>query len=257
MFSYDDYREMIRAVQESGRPSKYRDALGSDEFAIVRHDVEYSVDRAYRLSLVESEMGFSSTWFFQFTNNTYNMFSRRSLAKIYDMKERGHVIGLHYALDGVTDMAKVREIIPKQLDILSTMLGFEVNEFSVHRPPASVLAENIKYPGIINAYQDDFFSFAPNVTDDTVLDVKYMSDANHIWRYGYPTRENILGNKKVQILAHPFAWCEHGYENRDNYAALVQEMYSEMIASIDGECKDFCEYREEFDAVKLLDPMEK
>ena len=259
MFSYDDYREIIKAIQDSGRASNYRDSLGKDEFAIMRHDVEYSVDRAYELSLVESEMGFTSTWFFQFTNNTYNMFSRRSKAKINDMKERGHIIGLHYALDGVTDMAKVREIIPKQLQIVSDMMGYEITEFSVHRPPVAILAENIKYPGIINAYQDDFFSFAPNVTDGTALDVKYMSDANHIWRYGYPTRENILGNKKVQILVHPFAWCEHGYDNRDNYASLVREMYTEMIESIDDECKDFCEYKAEFDSVtdSLLAPNEK
>ena len=99
---------------------------------------------------------------------------------------------------------------------------------------------------MLNAYQDDFFTFAEGVTDDTVLDVKYMSDANHIWRYGYPTRENILNHKKVQILTHPFGWCEEGYDNHDNYVSLVREKYKEMIVSIDDECKDFKEYLNEF-----------
>ena len=254
MFSYDDYREIIKAIQESGRAKNYREALGSDEFVIMRHDVEYSVDRAYDLSLVESEMGFTSTWFFQWTNNSYNILSRRSKAKINDMHDRGHVIGLHYALNGLTDMQQARKQIVKEMRILSEMFDYEITEFSVHRPPVEILAENIKLPNVINAYQDDFFSFAPDVTDDTVLPVKYMSDANHIWRYGYPTRENILNHKKVQILVHPFAWCEAGYDNRDNYAAMVQEKYTEMIESIDAECKDFKEYREEFDGVTLLKP---
>lgn len=59
-----------------------------------------------------------------------------------------------------------------------------------------------KAPGILNAYQDDFFTFAENVTLDTPVQVKYMSDANHIWRYGYPDRENITSYDKVQILTH-------------------------------------------------------
>ena len=33
-------------------------------------------------------------------------------------------------------------------------------EFSIHRPSADVLREDIKLPGIINAYQDEYFTFA-------------------------------------------------------------------------------------------------
>ena len=251
MFSYDDYREIVKVIKESGRVSKYRDALGADEFAIMRHDVEYSVERAYALSQVENDMDFTSTWFFQITNNTYNPFSRRSKQMINDMRDRGHVIGLHYALDGETDMERVREQIPQHLRIMSEMLGFEVTELSIHRPPTAALAANFKYDGIINAYQDEFFSFAPDVTDDTPLDVKYMSDANHIWRYGYPTRENIMNHPKVQILTHPFAWCEHGYDNHDNYVSLLKEMYVTTVRSVNDECKDFKEYLEEFKGAKI------
>ena len=252
MFSYEDYRQIIRIIQESGRAAGYEEALYRDSFVIMRHDVEYSVDRAYALSQVESEMGFVSTWFFQWTNNSYNILSRRSQSMIRDMHERGHRIGLHYALNGLTDMRQVRRQLVKEMRILSDMFEFEITQFSVHRPTAAVLAENIKLPNVLNAYQNDFFSFAPDVTPETKLEVKYMSDANHIWRYGYPDRETILGNRKVQILTHPFAWSEKGYDNHDNYVALVREKYAEMIESIDGECKDFCEYRDEFMGARLI-----
>ncbi len=252
MFSFDEYREIIRIIQESGRAVGYEEALRRDSFVIMRHDVEYSVDRAYALSLVESEMGFTSTWFFQWTNNSYNILSRRSQEMIRDMHERGHQIGLHYALNGLTDMRQVRHQILKEMRILSDMFDFEINRFSVHRPTPDILAENIKLPNILNAYQDDFFTFAPQITPETVLHVKYMSDANHIWRYGYPDRSTILGNPRVQILTHPFAWTQKGYDNRNNYATLIQEKYKEMIDSIDGECKDFCEYRDEFLSAQLI-----
>lgn len=246
MFSFDDYREIIRIIKASKRHANYADALGRESFVIMRHDVEYSVERAYELARVEQSMDFVSTYFFQWTNNSYNILSRRNLDMIKDMHERGQHIGLHFALNGMTDMAEIRKRIRKEVDILSEMFGFSIKEFSIHRPSKDVLRENIKLDGILNAYQDDFFTFAEQVTEDTPVAVKYMSDANHIWRYGYPDEKNITEHAKVQILTHPFAWCKEGYNNFNNYRALVQEKYEELIDSIDQECKDFGEYKDYF-----------
>ena len=246
MFSFEDYKEIIKIIQATGRHANYADALKMDKFIIMRHDVEYSVERAYELSRVEQSMDFVSTYFFQWTNNSYNVLSRRNLDMIKDMHERGQHIGLHFALNGMTDMAEIRKRIQKEADILSEMFGFAIKEFSIHRPSKDVLRENIKLDGLINAYQDDFFTFAEQVTEETPVAVKYMSDANHIWRYGYPDEKNITGYDKVQILTHPFAWCKEGYNNFNNYRALVQEKYEELIASIDQECKDFGEYKDYF-----------
>ena len=238
MFSFEDYKEIIRIIQATGRHANYADALSKDKFVIMRHDVEYSVERAYELARVESSMDFISTFFFQWTNNSYNILSRKNLDMIKDMHERGQHIGLHFALNGMTDMTEIRKRIKKEIDILSEMFGFQITEFSIHRPSKDVLRENIKLDGIINAYQDDFFTFAEQVTPETPVKVKYLSDANHIWRYGYPDEENITGYDKVQILTHPFAWCKEGYNNFNNYVELVN--------SIDQECKDFSEYKDYF-----------
>lgn len=246
MFSYEDYRTIINIIKSTGLQANYREAVKRDKFIIMRHDVEYSVERAYNLSKVEDSMDFSATYFFQWTNNAYNILSRKNMDMVKDMHERGHVIGLHYALNGMTDMEQVKKQIKKEIEILSGMFGFQVDTFSVHRPSKDILRENIKFPEILNAYQDDFFTFAENVTAETPVAVKYLSDANHIWRYGYPDEKNITGHDKVQILTHPFAWCKEGYNNFNNYRALVQEKYEELIDSIDQECKDFGEYKDYF-----------
>ena len=253
MFSFDDYREMLQIIKDTGRACTYEEALGRDSFVIMRHDVEYSVERAYELSKVEESMDFRSHFFFQWTNNSYNILSRRNMDMVKDMHERGQHIGLHYALNGLTDIEQIRKEIVKEADILSEMFGFEIKDFSIHRPSPDALRADMKFNKLLNAYQDDFFTFADKVTDDTKLGVKYMSDANHVWRYGYPDEKNITGNKKVQILVHPFAWTKKGYDNYDNYRHMVREKYAVMIDSIDSECKDFCEYRDTFDNdVKLL-----
>lgn len=246
MFSYDDYKEIIRIIKSTGKYADYKQAMGRDRFVIMRHDVEYSVERAYQLSKVEESMDFTSTFFFQWTNNNYNILSKRNMEMIKDMHERGQTIGLHYALNGLTDMEQVRKQIVKEMDILSEMCGFKIDTFSVHRPSKDILRENIKLPGILNAYQDDFFTFAEEVNENTPVAVKYLSDANHIWRYGYPDEKNITEYDKVQILVHPFAWHKNGYDNFNNYVALVEEKYAQMIDSIDCECKDFGEYKDWF-----------
>ena len=246
MFSYDDYREIISIIKSTGRQCSYEEALYRDRFIIMRHDVEYSVDRAYQLAKVEQSMDFVSTFFFQWTNNSYNILSRKNMDMIKDMHERGQRIGLHFALNGMTDMLQIRKRIKMEMEILSEMFGFEITVFSVHRPSRDILRENIKLDGILNAYQDDFFTFAETIDEDTELKVKYMSDANHIWRYGYPDEPNITGYDKVQILTHPFAWCRKGYDNFDNYKSLLQEKYVELVESVDNECKDFGEYKEYF-----------
>lgn len=243
MFSYEDYKAIIRIIKTTDLQTDYKHALTRDRFIIMRHDVEYSVERAYELAKVEESMDFTSNYFFQWTNNSYNILSRRNMDRIKDMHERGHNIGLHFALNGLTDMEQVKKRIVQEVNILSEMFGFPITQFSVHRPSKDVLRENIKLPGIINAYQDEFFTFGENVTEDTPVAVKYLSDANHIWRYGYPDEKNILGHDKVQILTHPFAWTRHGYDNFENYKTLIAEKYAEMVESVDAECKDFCEYK--------------
>ena len=82
------------------------------------------------------------------------------------MHERGHTIGLHFALNGMTDMEQIRKQIAKEMEILNSMFEFKIDTFSIHRPSKDVLRENIKLPGIINAYQDEFFTFAENVTEN-------------------------------------------------------------------------------------------
>ena len=247
MFSYDDYRAIIGLVKESGRACTYEEARKREQFILVRHDVEYSVDRAHALSRVEDSMDFHAHYFFQWTNNSYNILSRKNRDILTDMHERGHVIGLHFALNGMTDMELIRARIRQEIVMLSDMLGFEITCFSIHRPSPAVLAENIKLPGILNAYQDEFFSFDPKAAPDSELRVKYLSDANHIWRYGYPDEETIRRHPRIQILAHPFAWTKKGYDNQENYRTLIREKYAEMIDSIDHECKDFAPFRETFE----------
>ena len=78
----------VRISKASGRQATYAEALGRDSFVIIRHDVEYSVERALALSRVEESMDFRSHYFFQWTNNSYNILSRKNRDILKEMHER-------------------------------------------------------------------------------------------------------------------------------------------------------------------------
>ena len=244
MFSYEDYSRIVNIIKDSKRQKTYLEAINSDDFIIMRHDVEYSVERAYRLSRLEDKLDFKSTYYFQWTNNTYNLLSKINLEMIHEMHKEGHEIGLHYALNGLTDMQEIRRRIKMEIKALSELLEFDITSFSVHRPTKEILRENICLPNVINAYQSEFFTFAEEVSDLNNVKVKYMSDANHKWNYGIPNEESILGNKKVQILTHPYTWTEKGYDNEGNFVTLINEKIKELVDSIDSECKHFAGVRD-------------
>lgn len=246
MFSYVEYKEIIRNIKATGLYCDYAKALTRGRFIIMRHDVEYSVERAHSLSRVEDSLDFTANYFFQWTNNSYNILSRCNMDMVKDMNERGHNIGLHFALNGLTDIEQIRKQITKEMDTLSEMFGFEMRQFSIHRPSKAILKANLKFSDIINAYQDEFFTFSENAAVDPQIKIKYLSDSNHIWRYGYPDAETLKSHDKIQILTHPFGWTKPGYDNFDNFKTLVREKHLEVINSIHNECKDFGEYRDYF-----------
>jgi hypothetical protein len=158
--------------------------------------------------------------------------------------DMGHEVGLHFHLNGMTCIDEIRRHIAQEIGIMKSMLEIEINSFSIHRPTADVLRGKIKLPGIINAYDDLFFSFTEDMTMNPP-EIKYISDARHCWNYGLePDMETIMSYDKIQILTHPYSWTHQGYNNFDNFKTLVNEKYQELINTIDSECKHFAEIRD-------------
>ena len=83
--SYETYKKIISDIKETGKYCDYSNAIDKDEFILMRHDIEFSIERAYNLSLVESENGFYSTYFVQITNNFYNAFSLKNMILLKQM----------------------------------------------------------------------------------------------------------------------------------------------------------------------------
>ncbi len=245
--SYSEYRNILRNIKESGRLLDYIDAVNASEFLILRHDVEFSLDRAFKMAVIEEREGIKSSFFVQITNNSYNALSMQNRRIVKEISDMGHKIGLHYHLNGITDPLKTRDGIRDQIRIMSEMCGIIVDRFSIHRPVREVYFNSIPIDGIINAYSPEFFSLLEEdkPIENQELEVKYIADSRHRWNYGYPDKQTIFDNPKIQLLIHPDFWSEEGFNAKDNFRSLVRENIFMYIETMDGECKHFSEYKED------------
>lgn len=245
LFSYDEYKTIIHLIQTSHKAENFDTARYKSQFIIMRHDVEFSVSRAYQLALLEAKESFYSTYFFQLTNNAYNLLSLQNRQMINEIAQLGHHVGLHFHLNGLTDLSIICSEIQKQIHILNEMFPFTINSFSIHRPTQAILKANLKFPNLINAYEDDFFSFVENMQLE-VPTICYLSDARHQWNYGlFPSLELFKHYNKIQILTHPYSWTPQGFDNLNNFRTLLAEKSTEYIETINSECKHFKEIQNE------------
>ncbi|MDR0910079.1 MAG: hypothetical protein LBM77_09980 [Spirochaetaceae bacterium] len=245
-FCYAEYVKILNSIKNSGKAYSFAQLSNKpkEKFVIVRHDVEFSVERAYKMALVEHEHDFHSTYFFQLTNNAYNVLSEKNLRLINAIRNMAgntgwHEVGLHFHLHGLEDIELIKKRIKMEIDTMSAMMGFQITSFSIHRPPKEILRSNIALPGIINAYDKSFFEFTDDV-DKYPPKIKYMTDSRHHWNYNlYPDEDTIMKYDKVQILIHPYSWTETGYGSEENFDTLIQEEFKEYIGTLDTECNHF------------------
>ena len=240
IFSYDEYRSIITFLVDEKKIPVVDYADVSDEtsrFLILRHDVEYSPDRAMQLALFEAEtLGVRSSYFFQLRNNTYNVISDRNRDIIDKIRALGHKVGLHVHL-GALGVTSLDSYIASDISLMEELIQIEIDRFSYHRPTQKTLMSDVKIPNKINAYDDSYFHFYAGSKPDNMR-VTYLSDSNHSWKFGHPM--DLSSNaKKVQLLTHPFSWSKTGYNNLNNFKILLCEKGREMISSINDEIKTF------------------
>jgi len=212
--------------------------------------VEFSPERAYALAKFENEMNITSSYFFQITNNAYNTLSKRNIDLLREIADMGHHLGLHFHLNGMTDMQQISAHIKYEAVLLSNYLDIQIDRFSFHRPPPIVLENNIQIDGLINAYAPEFFTYySENGMPPHHLDVKYIADSKNSWQYTapypYPNEDFFLKYNKIQILCHPYTWTQTGYDTLLNLRSLIDEKRQEFIQTLNSETKYVKEYLDE------------
>jgi len=236
-FSYKEYKEIILSIQKYLPILDYSEVNTlTNKFCVIRHDVEFSVDKAYELALYEHSLGIKTSYMFQIRNNCYNTFSDRSLNKIKAIATMGHKIGLHAHMNALTNINFIKDYIKNDINILNSFIGYTIDRFSFHRPKKEYLELNLNIPNIINTYDKKYFHLTENLDN---LNISYLADSQHKWNYGHPLNSNLESINKLQLLTHPYSWTKKGLDNKENFITLLTEKNDELRNSINDECKNF------------------
>ncbi len=97
MFSYNEFKNIINLIKVYLPIVDFADVNGdTTSFCVLRHDIEFSVDRALKMARIEAdELGVVSTYTVQLRNNTYNALSEKNIKAVQEICKMGHKIGLH------------------------------------------------------------------------------------------------------------------------------------------------------------------
>lgn len=218
-FTYKAYENLICNLYNNGYQIKdYHNYFECDECAILRHDIDYDLERAVNLSKIEKDNGVKSTYFILLTSDFYNPVSKASL-KVFDkLRKHGHEIGLHFdevhyqKKDVKWNQNEIIENILKEVELLGKIIGEPVKVVSMHRPSRQTLESNLEIPGIINSYSNEFFK-----------DFKYVSDSRMRWREDI---EKMVTNKeyhRLHILTHSFWYGEEQSELKEILNTFIMD----------------------------------
>ena len=241
-FSYNEYKNIIDLIKHNVPITDFADVTEkTKKFCVIRHDIEFSLDRAYKLAKIEQELGISSTYTVQLRNNTYNALSDKNIVLIHQIQQLGHKIGLHICPNPFKDQNEVIEEILIEADTFEKYYGFKIDRFAFHRPNLrpELLEWYLEVPGLINCNGKKYFEYFNRQNKPKDLNVTYLSDSNHEWKFGHPIHIDFNKVKKLQINTHPFSWTETGFENYGNFLYLIKERNNEMLYDMQSENKAF------------------
>jgi hypothetical protein len=242
MFNYAEYRNIITLVKQNLPIMDFSEV--NDEvnaFCVLRHDIEFSIDRALQMARIEHEdLNVHSTYTVQLRNNTYNALSQKNIEAIQEIESMGHYIGLHQNPPQMSDDELV-DYITKDIETLEHYYGFSVDRFAFHRCGSNpgILERYVEVPGKINCYAKEFFHYFSGDKPEEIR-VHYLADSNHDWKYGHPFNIDYWDlPQKMQLLTHPYSWTERGYENISNFTKLIKERNEELLSDMNTETKTF------------------
>jgi len=234
-FTFGGYENLLNALRAQDYSiCSYQNYMTYEKAAILRHDIDQSLEKALEFAQLEKQKDVQTTYFVLLSSDFYNTASAHNTAIIHQIKDLGHDIGLHF------DETKYHSSIPlhikDEISILTDILGFPIRSVSMHRPSKKTLEANYAFSNIANSYSSTFFR-----------DFKYISDSRRNWRE--PVLDIISNGmyKRLHILTHPFWYETKSTDPSQICRAFVNGANRERYLQMSKNIRDFAEFMQESD----------
>jgi hypothetical protein len=179
------YTDLMFKFLDKGYKDVFFNELSSEyNQLIIRHDVDFDCEFAYKMAKIEYILGVRSTYFFMLSNSIYNLFSEKNRRYVKNIKTLGHNISIHFDFE-VGDLKK-------EIDIFESFFDTEVDIISIHRPDLELLNQI----DVEHTYLPKYFE-----------DIKYFADSRGEFRFGHPLKsKEFQEGKSIHLLIHPAWW---------------------------------------------------
>jgi hypothetical protein len=209
-FTLEHYKECLESAMDKGYrigPVCDYEKLG-DKYILLRHDVDFCLDYAYEMAMVDADMDISSTFYVMLQSTTYNALSPNNMELLRLIDDYEHEIGWH--IDS-------RHSLALEYSLLESITGQKVKSFARHY---MTLTPPTEQPLLIDAM------------DWKRLGVKYISESSRNWREGCMC--NWIGKKdKLEILTHPIWWVTDSKSRWEAIDKLYDNLVFDVMVSVD------------------------
>lgn len=193
-FTLAAYREVLTTALGCGysfhtHADFAREGVASEQFILLRHDVDRLPKRAVTLAELEHDLGISSTFYFRTKPVS---FDRDCIARIQDM---GHEVGYHY--ENLADFDG--DTVAAWSDFQESLKRFEpfggVSTVSMHGRPMSGWDNRDLWDHY--SYTDLGVSFEPYL-DMPWNEVAYFTDTGRNWCDSYNNKDRVSATPEWQ-----------------------------------------------------------
>jgi len=235
IFKYDTLKLFYKQLIEKKEVLTFNQYNGQNCF-LVRHDIDYNLDKALEMAQLEFEIGIKATYFILLSSDNYNPFTFENQKIIRTIKDMGHEIGLHF------DPSKfgnhfIREF-ENQILFLSKIINDKIFSVSIHNP--SIHNEYPEFSGYNNAYSKRFFK-----------PINYLSDARFNFRNKKPFHFiDTVDDSVTQISLHPIHFSHQGDMN---YMPTLKRIHHKSLSSFKKELLENSKAAEELSSLNFID----
>ena len=143
-FTYSAYKNLISLLKNfEYHIANYDNYKQFNNCVILRHDIDYDLDKALEFAEFENKLGVNSTYFVLLTSDFYNLFSKKSKEILLSIASMGHSIGLHFDELNYQDIfgntEKIKNKIISESKLLEEVIQRPVKSVSMHRPSRAIL----------------------------------------------------------------------------------------------------------------------
>lgn len=224
-FSLEHYHEILQAAKNSGYKFLFfedEQYTAAERCCLLRHDIDYTPEKAIEFGRIEANLGIQSTYFFQVVAKTYNIREQAVYNVVRELDEMGHKIALHFDVTWQRNSSwdTLPILCAHERKLLALLTDIDIPDIvSFHNPGTyadKVIDVNVE--GIHHTYEPRYFSR-----------FKYLSDSQG-WYEGCVCKLfESAKYPRIQLLTHPYIWWSKPKEDFiEDMATLINLRRDEL-----------------------------